>query len=696
MKKWNWCLLVILCLLFTSTAEAEHKLLDIGDNQRVMDSAVVGNRAYFLTDSAGELKMLTPESQELVTVYEPSSDTEMSFQALIDLSDGVFASQTGSGSLVQLITADGSIPAEPSIIQIPLDISWDEYYMDRFAAVDETIYFVLCSLISDEYQLCRFERDSDALMQIPYQNINAYLPYKEGKVLLEKYDDAGMALFEYDWETRESLPVGTLPQSTSGLYYDMDRDLLYYSSGSILVKCSLGASTEKLGPISFDSSFATASMIDGRYYVSIGSTGLIYLFDITSETKLQSLSVLGGWNGESGHKVFLMEHPDVAINTSDNTFEIGSTQNFIQGLLTGALSHDVIRFQTNDFDLSLLMKKGYCESIDSSSYAYQQVMQMYPSMRSAITMDGALYAVPMAVSASPWETYYDTLWSNAGLTSEQLPKTFPEFLDFVSAWAEDDQEYAINEFGDYRKWLVNMLLNRYTALYEYTHETLTFDTELFRQSLEKISDAAETLQDFQIIGPPLFGYGDILYDKLLALPLANELPAVISANMTVYVINPLSENKELALDYINCLLQNMDDKNRIALYPDEDDPVEDSRFSYNITAWNEEDERLQKQLESVEDGIARKELEEKLEQHKAAYNTLMQYRYSISQQSVDYYKQVVAPSLIFPNTGLFASNALTGEMMNDLIERYIDGTLDAASLIRELDNKIKLMQLELN
>lgn len=81
---------------------------------------------------------------------------------------------------------------------------------------------------------------------------------------------------------------------------------------------------------------------------------------------------------------------------------------------------------------------------------------MYPAMQDAIGMDGTLYAVPIAVSASPWETYNEVIWSAAGLSSEQLPSTFPEFLAFVSEWAQDDREYAINEFGDYFKWSVNM------------------------------------------------------------------------------------------------------------------------------------------------------------------------------------------------------------------------------------------------
>lgn len=150
MKKWRWILAAVLCLSLTTIAVAEHKLLDIGNNQWLMDSVVMGNSAYFLTDSAGELKMLTPESKELVMVCEPQPDTEKSFQALVTLPDGVYASHMGSGSLTQMVAADGSVPSEPPTIPIPLDISWDEYYMDQFSAVDDVIYFVLCSLYSDE------------------------------------------------------------------------------------------------------------------------------------------------------------------------------------------------------------------------------------------------------------------------------------------------------------------------------------------------------------------------------------------------------------------------------------------------------------------------------------------------------------------------------------------------------------------
>ena len=191
--------------------------------------------------------------------------------------------------------------------------------------------------------------------------------------------------------------------------------------------------------------------------------------------------------------------------------------------------------------------------------------------------------------------------------------------------------------------------------------------------------------------------GQLLEDssRALLLPLDDGMTPVVTANMTVLIINPRTTRPEQALAYLRTYVQNIDKQSSyITLFPDHDDPLPNTYFERNLASWQKSLDDLNEQVKTAEpEDVAG--IKDSIKYYEDLLNNSDQYRYTVSAEAIAYYRQNIAPYVrAMAQTPL---NTWNKEGENDLqtqLSQYLQGAISADEFIKAIDNRIRMMQLE--
>ena len=309
------------------------------------------------------------------------------------------------------------------------------------------------------------------------------------------------------------------------------------------------------------------------------------------------------------------------------------------------------------------------------------------------------------------------LWESLGLTEDDLPTSLPELYDFAANWVwdygEEHPEISLFDLGSYSSQLLySLLLNDYIAYMQKQGGELVFDTPVFRRLMEGFSaiDFEEILsvqdQDEDTYWTPnaLFstsmsvgylGYQDERFSQPLYLSLEEGGEPFIGMNLNVMTINPRTKRMDQALLYVSEYLDNLDKTSaNIVLFPDHNDPVENDYYQSNLEDMQESLAKMQESLENASEEN-RAEIEQQIQWQEESIADWENYRYSVTAEQIADYRENVAPLIyvIRQNVFLNADTSATSEI-NKLLMQYIEGAVNLDSLVRELDQRVRLMQLE--
>ena len=66
----------------------------------------------------------------------------------------------------------------------------------------------------------------------------------------------------------------------------------------------------------------------------------------------------------------------------------------------------------------------------------------------------------------------------------------------------------------------------------------------------------------------------------------------------------------------------------------------------------------------------------------------------ISEGAIRYYQEQIAPAMFVSSPNIFALSEDASGELSTLIERYLQGQIKAEQMIREMDSKVMMMQME--
>lgn len=238
-------------------------------------------------------------------------------------------------------------------------------------------------------------------------------------------------------------------------------------------------------------------------------------------------------------------------------------------------SFDVLVTHTNTLDFDNLYAKGYYVDLSDREEIVAYFDRMYPVWREACMRDGKIIAFPARVDDYTQFMYNTELFDELGLT---VPATYMELFDAICEWHDMGilEEYRLFDINGSQtrsyEHIFWKLLGDYICLCEQDGHTPDLTDAEFIAVMEALDELREMLDDHDaqnLNSTPLLvfsGYPTGLSNEkyyesygsyaLMPLGYGSDDRRVLQCTLAVLIVNPYSDQTELAKDYIAWLAQN--------------------------------------------------------------------------------------------------------------------------------------------
>lgn len=490
---------------------------------------------------------------------------------------------------------------------------------------------------------------------------------------------------------------------------------LYYMDGSHVMGLDTATGETRLSAYTGQGMYGSSSgqrlFADGWYVTGDYSGVNVYMLD--SESLKNGALTIFGESGSETHRAVLKQHPELSVDVAgEYTNDI---EKLTQAMVADTGAYDVLLLNLAYMPVDRLIQKGYCTDLSAQAGVMERVNQMYPQLVEAVTVDGKMYGAPVQLSGNAFSVNMK-LWAELGLTEDDLPTSFVELMDFVANWVydygEDHPDIPLFSYSQSGEMLYSLLLNNYVAYCQQQGTGLKFDTPLFRTLMEsyhaidfeEISAIADQDdEEFYWSPDALFdsassiGYLGYQNENTQVMPLSLEEGGdpFFPVYMGVLLINPRTTRMAEAITYVESYLDNLEKVSaNITLFPEHNEPVENSYYRRNKAEVEEQLSDARKRLETVSDEN-RADVENELKWLEERLAETENYRYTVSSEQIQHYRDIIAPYTFVMRQSVFTgANSSVAQEINKLLMQYMEGAASLDQLVKELDQRVRLMELE--
>lgn len=387
----------------------------------------------------------------------------------------------------------------------------------------------------------------------------------------------------------------------------------------------------------------------------------------TAASAAEPLRVLDGWN--IGNE-YLERYPERALDKLEIVFDNMGDSNQNELLFSGEWDAAVI--ETSQTDLASL-----CEAVpllDFSSIDAQRAGAMFPAMKEALTIDGALRGFPLLVfgCTMTMKLAGEETLTGLGMNGVKQPETFAELAALAESYMALPREtrrgtaFNADVRDNWTAYYLNYLIDCYQAQCVNRDDGIDFDTPVFRENLAQIERLSAALCIDRKTNPDadgtlksvVYDYGNGVMNTDCSVLHVREDDASIPATMFVVIVNANSPRIDEALDFVRTAFETVEETEM--LY---------ASFDYDARFHAVYDELIDAQIEQHE----AQEVIDRLEAQRGAGDPAQYY----SREEIKAYAEEIAPKLSFPcYRRIYAVNAIAD---------YTAGKLDADGLIQELN-----------
>ena len=543
--------------------------------------------------------------------------------------------------------------------------------------------------------------------------------YKEGKLLavINEYTDSmTMHINALDPATGDMEELFALGE-VAGTYpnpvgYDAQSDAFYYEANGELMRV-VGADVEAAAsvaacPTSYPSCMAIAA--DGDLLLLDYET--LWKVNTNPEERPEArLIVQYNYNSamEAARVAFQQAHPEVEVVLAQSPGDV------VQSMMTQVTTPDIYTLSVSSPVYSAVFGRGYMAELTGSEILSDFAAAVYPAIQEMIQKDGEVYGLPLEAYGFGDLSYSPEAFERLGLTEEDVPTTWMEFFDLLGRlpdYLENDPDVTVFEtymaLDDLRYMLFSSLMDAYMLYISQPENEFSFDTPLFRELM-----AAFEAVDFEALGVSEEGSGDYVYNaestmfytygtsfspyvtgsgpQMLYLGLDEGMQPLVSTDVTVAFVNPFSQNRDLAIEYLECASEQVDAIMRITMMPGENEPVLNPYFEETLESYDEQIASLETQLANAEE-VDKQALEATLEEVKGYRDDFEKNnRYSANEESIAAYREVAGYMVVSTYLGM---DSETSSEYYEQRNQYIDGAITLDEFIRNIDQKLQMIVLE--
>lgn len=638
-----------------------------------------------------------------------SDDGELSLGEVIDLGDALSITNE----------ADGETYSYTRSLQNPCSFG-------------RTIYALS---YGDSLELLSLDLDSETVdtvtLDTDYQ-VDSISPYTEGKLLMigsnYNVDPIETALLVYDTQTEEITELGKMPRdgynTPSAICYDEARSKVYYVLSGSVWRMDISddgfGTPEEFGDMPLESYSNSVAVMMGDWYILSSYDGVVGRDVTLDKMPPQRLRIINSNYAESiktAYYAFTDKHPEYMVSISDNLDE----STLLQSMMNRDSSVDIYTISSSSSALSALMNRGYLAELGSSEKLTAAVDSLYPFIRDFCKKDGQLCLMPFSGYATGLTMNTKALTEKLGYTQEDVPTSWKQLFELIDDIAankklEEAPEVSFVMAGytqqDLRSMIFSNMMRDYYTWLDQSEENLTNGTSVLLElceAFEKVdwsglglpeeysedgwmSDGImkeSVLIDFNSVDVTSYVGAD-QNSVICPLSVVDGEEPVIGMTLTLAFVNPFSENKEAAIEYLEDAWDANGRTNRILMDPNDNEPVVNAYYEQNLKEIQNNIDQQKKALETMTDEETREmaqnginSMEEWLETYKE------RGKYDVTPEQIAKYREVAGKMAV-------AKSDIYGGDSYDQMYQYVDGAITASQFAAQLEKTLQMQRLEGN
>ena len=646
--------------------------------------------------------------------------------------DALYALNFNGRTLTRLTfpEAGHAVPAEVRTLDSPalLDAAGTLRPLLSYAVSGGWLYLLAESDVPSKTDLLALCLADGQWRTLENKNIQAIAPCWDGSVMMVSYDirdaSSGCEIIRYNASSGDTVlfasPASLRPESIA--FVPEAQQVCLEAAGTVYLCRAQDADPLPVAKIRAGTP-GGFSCLAGQRYLSLRADGGIAAVMTDPDGMAFSVLTFAGSRSISpqDNPAFAQAYPLVTLRSRNDP----PGTDYAAELITGAHAADIYLFEAASPQYRAVISKGYAMDLSQSEILTEAAASYAPFLSDALrTPDGALAAMPTGDISAPvlFEVYLEA-WQAADLGP--LPTTAQELLDACIAFSRredllsDGWRFSLTSAEDalvFKREMLQLVLQTYLAEFAAGDDEVQIDTPAFRTLLEKYEEALPAMECLAAEAAPLPSSGFYLEQEaqtcLLSYPGATLLPqdgpgiataflpltvtpgaaAVIEADVTVFVINPASPNRDLALAYLETYVQNLSPHERIQYIPAEVSPIEQESYRQDRALLMEEEACiLQALTHAVPDESM--ELRTRLEAVQLNLANLEERRYATTAEMIEKYKALTPYLRIRTRTCLNFFSSDSPEMIG-LLNQYVQGAVDLNRFIARYAAMARMMQLE--
>ena len=587
----------------------------------------------------------------------------------------------------------------------------------------------------DSLELLSIDLDSETVdamtLDTDYQ-IDSISPYTEGKLLMigsnYNVDPVETALLVYDTQTEEITELGKMPRdgynTPSAICYDEARSKVYYVLSGSVWRMDISddgfGTPEEFGDMPLESYSNSVAVMMGDWYILSSYDGVVGRDVTLDKMPPQRLRIINSNYAESiktAYYAFTDKHPEYMVSISDNLDE----STLLQSMMNRDSSVDIYTISSSSSALSALMNRGYLAELGSSEKLTAAVDSLYPFIGDFCKKDGQLCLMPFSGYAMGMTMNIKALTEKLGYTKEDVPTSWKQLFELINDIAankklEEAPEVSFVMEGytqqDLRNMIFSNMMSDYYTWLDQSEENLTNGTPVLLElceAFEKVdwsglglpeeysedgwmSDGImkeSVLIDFNSVD--VTSYVGAAQDRVICpLSVVDGEEPVIGMTLTLAFVNPFSENKDAAIEYLEDAWDANSRTNRILMDPNDNEPVVNAYYEQNLKDIQSNIDQLKKSLETMTDEETREmtqndinSTEEWLENYKESG------KYDVTPEQIAKYREVAGKMVV-------AKSDIYGGDSYDQMYQYVDGAITASQFAAQLEKTLQMQRLEGN
>ena len=684
------------------------------------------------------------ETEEPADSEEPRENWQESVQTWFGKDGEVYAvvlrslyqgqsNRTDGGHVRKLVLSDGKADLEA---QDSFTLDWSG--MTETAGSWESARYINASAVQGDYLILTVYDNNGNQSLVVYslatgemtehmiQDLNDFTLTEDGRILICQYrwgDVSEQVISAFDPETgstQELIRFGMDEGSVNGICVRAETNTLYYTrNGEIFAAPDLDLSRAQAVNDAPVSGQTFAGMIaDGRILIWNYRSVLLRNTDPALRSAITLRVKPFSWSSSTENAVFnfMNEHSDISVVRED----YGDENTLLQSMMNRDGNVDVYLIDLDSSAFGAILERGFAADLSENAVLTEAVEKMYPFVKESLSRDGKLAAVPLEIMGSAIG-YNPEVLEKMGMTEEDLPKTWNQFLDFLKELPDRlaGTDFRAFDLYTYREDTVLSVLRMILNQFSMTREGESMNTDEMRNLLEKIQgidfDALQILTDEEMNSLEEAGAYEAMggmkqallttysntalstYDnsRPLILALREGEEPLLPVSLVVAFINPYSGHMQEAMLFLESLLDQQEVRTRYSLNPDLNEPL---RFP------NHEEQRAQNEkwlkiarqhVQDAEDDETRDNWTEVVEYYEKSLAEYDETNWMISPDSLAAYR--ARAQYVRPLTWNFFSQIYAVDEAGqfwDLQASFAKGTTTARELLTFIDKKVQMMRLE--